>query len=162
MVRASGGAGIAVRVGHAPAIRSTIRSTPCSNAQDEQHWLDVLGMVITGHGVVEGIPRVLPRRDGGAPRALVFALAHELGRHGVTAVALTPGFMRPGILEGFGVTAARWNGGIQTGARYGRSTASTTSRAEVPTSPCSTRPSSGAKATFLAPMMPAVRHVTAA
>ena len=42
-------------------------------------------------------------------KRLVFGLANDLGTSGVTAVAIAPGFMRTeAILEGFGVTEARW------------------------------------------------------
>ncbi len=42
-------------------------------------------------------------------KRLVFALAHELGPQGMTAVALGPGFMRTeAILDGFGVTEDNW------------------------------------------------------
>jgi NAD(P)-dependent dehydrogenase (short-subunit alcohol dehydrogenase family) len=40
-------------------------------------------------------------------KRLVFALANELGRHGVTAVAVNPGFMRTeALLDAFVVTEA--------------------------------------------------------
>lgn len=42
-------------------------------------------------------------------KRLVFGLAHDLGKAGVTAVAVAPGFMRTeAILEGFGVTETNW------------------------------------------------------
>src|SRR4030095_14373882 len=42
-------------------------------------------------------------------KRLVFGLANELGKHGITAVAIGPGFMRTeAILEGYGVTEANW------------------------------------------------------
>lgn len=42
-------------------------------------------------------------------KRLVFGLANDLGKAGVTAVAVAPGFMRAeAILEGFGVTEANW------------------------------------------------------
>jgi NAD(P)-dependent dehydrogenase (short-subunit alcohol dehydrogenase family) len=42
-------------------------------------------------------------------KRLVFGLANELGKHGITAVAVGPGFMRTeAILEGYGVTEANW------------------------------------------------------
>jgi NAD(P)-dependent dehydrogenase (short-subunit alcohol dehydrogenase family) len=42
-------------------------------------------------------------------KRIVFGLANELGKHGITAVAVGPGFMRTeAILEGFGVTEANW------------------------------------------------------
>ncbi len=42
-------------------------------------------------------------------KRLVFGLANDLGKQGVTAVAVGPGFMRTeAILEGFGVTEANW------------------------------------------------------
>jgi NAD(P)-dependent dehydrogenase (short-subunit alcohol dehydrogenase family) len=40
---------------------------------------------------------------------MAFALAHELGPHGATAVALTPGWLRSeAMLEAFGVAEANW------------------------------------------------------
>jgi NAD(P)-dependent dehydrogenase (short-subunit alcohol dehydrogenase family) len=45
----------------------------------------------------------------GAVSRIAFALAHELARHGATAVLLTPGWLRSeAMLEGFGVTEANW------------------------------------------------------
>ena len=42
-------------------------------------------------------------------KRLVFGFANDLGKAGVTAVAVAPGFMRTeAILEGFGVTEANW------------------------------------------------------
>jgi NAD(P)-dependent dehydrogenase (short-subunit alcohol dehydrogenase family) len=42
-------------------------------------------------------------------KRLIFGLAHDLGKHGISAVAIGPGFMRTeAILEGFGVTEANW------------------------------------------------------
>ena len=47
-------------------------------------------------------------------KRLVFALANELGRHGVTAVAVGPGFMRTeAILDGFGVAEANWRDALK-------------------------------------------------
>ncbi|MGH9370447.1 MAG: SDR family NAD(P)-dependent oxidoreductase [Vicinamibacterales bacterium] len=47
-------------------------------------------------------------------KRLVFALANELGQHGVTAVAVGPGFMRTeAILDGFGVTEANWRDALK-------------------------------------------------
>ncbi len=40
---------------------------------------------------------------------MAFALAHELGPHGATAVSLSPGWLRSeAMLDGFGVTEANW------------------------------------------------------
>ena len=45
---------------------------------------------------------------------LAFGQAQELGPHGVTAVALTPGFLRSEMmLDHFGVTEANWREGAQ-------------------------------------------------
>ena len=42
-------------------------------------------------------------------KRLVLALANNLGKYGVTAVAVAPGFMRTeAILEGFSVTEPNW------------------------------------------------------
>jgi hypothetical protein len=42
-------------------------------------------------------------------KRLVFGIANDLGKSGITAVAIAPGFMRTeAILEGFGVTEANW------------------------------------------------------
>jgi NAD(P)-dependent dehydrogenase (short-subunit alcohol dehydrogenase family) len=47
-------------------------------------------------------------------KRLVFALANELGKHGVTAVAVGPGYMRTeAILDGFGVTEANWRDALK-------------------------------------------------
>lgn len=44
---------------------------------------------------------------------LAFALATELGRHGITALALTPGFLRSeAMLDGFEVDEANWRDAI--------------------------------------------------
>jgi NAD(P)-dependent dehydrogenase (short-subunit alcohol dehydrogenase family) len=46
-------------------------------------------------------------------KRLAYALAEELAPHGVTALAITPGFMRTeAILEGFGVAEANWRDAI--------------------------------------------------
>ncbi|GAA3036919.1 hypothetical protein GCM10020229_55410 [Kitasatospora albolonga] len=45
---------------------------------------------------------------------MAFALGHELGPRGATAVALTPGWMRSEImLETFGVTEATWREALE-------------------------------------------------
>jgi NAD(P)-dependent dehydrogenase (short-subunit alcohol dehydrogenase family) len=45
---------------------------------------------------------------------LAYAMAEDLHRYGVAAVAVTPGFMRTeGILEHFGVTEANWRDGAK-------------------------------------------------
>jgi NAD(P)-dependent dehydrogenase (short-subunit alcohol dehydrogenase family) len=50
----------------------------------------------------------------------IFALAHNLGQRGITAVAVEPGFMRTeAILEKFGVTEANWHDGLQQGKAWG-------------------------------------------
>jgi NAD(P)-dependent dehydrogenase (short-subunit alcohol dehydrogenase family) len=53
-------------------------------------------------------------------KRLVLGLANDLGKSGVTAVAVAPGFMRTeAILEGFGVAEANWRdalGNPQAGA----------------------------------------------
>ena len=50
----------------------------------------------------------------------IFALAHNLGQRGVTAVAVEPGFMRTeAILEEFGVTEANWRDGLEKGKQWG-------------------------------------------
>jgi NAD(P)-dependent dehydrogenase (short-subunit alcohol dehydrogenase family) len=42
-------------------------------------------------------------------KRLVLGLANDLGKSGITAVAVAPGFMRTeAILEGFGATEANW------------------------------------------------------
>jgi hypothetical protein len=47
-------------------------------------------------------------------KRLVFALANDLGKHGVVAVAVGPGFMRTeAILEGFGVTETNWRDALK-------------------------------------------------
>ena len=40
---------------------------------------------------------------------MAFSLAHELGRHGATAVSLTPGWLRSeAMLDAYGVKEANW------------------------------------------------------
>ena len=70
-------------------------------------------------------------------KRLIFGLAHDLGTHGISAVAIGPGFMRTeAILEGFGVTEANWRdalakpeakamgwGGLETPCFVGRAVA---------------------------------------
>jgi NAD(P)-dependent dehydrogenase (short-subunit alcohol dehydrogenase family) len=51
-----------------------------------------------------------------------FAMAYELRRKNVAAVALTPGFLRSEImLEHFGVTEANWQEGVKKDPNYGAS-----------------------------------------
>jgi len=71
-------------------------------------------------------------------KRLVFGLANDLGKSGITAVAVAPGFMRTeAILEGFAVTEANWRhalsdpraaafgwGGSETPCFVGRAVAS--------------------------------------
>ena len=78
-------------------------------------------------------------------KRLVFGLANDLGSHGVTAVAVGPGFMRTeAILDGFGVTEATWRdalenpqaaamgwGGSETPCFVGRAVAALAADAEV-------------------------------
>ena len=48
-----------------------------------------------------------------------FALSEELGPHGVTALSVTPGFLRSEVmLEHFGVTAATWREGAATDPNF--------------------------------------------
>jgi NAD(P)-dependent dehydrogenase (short-subunit alcohol dehydrogenase family) len=58
-----------------------------------------------------------------ALKRLAFALAEELAAHGVTALAITPGFLRTeAILDKFGVTEANWREAAEHNAeakRYG-------------------------------------------
>ena len=50
----------------------------------------------------------------------IFALAHDLGQRGVTAVAVEPGFMRTeAILEEFGVSEGNWRDGLEKGKEWG-------------------------------------------
>lgn len=62
-------------------------------------------------------------------KRLAYALAEELAPHGVTALAITPGFMRTeAILERFGVTEANWREAAEQNAeakRYGFSNSET-------------------------------------
>jgi NAD(P)-dependent dehydrogenase (short-subunit alcohol dehydrogenase family) len=51
-------------------------------------------------------------------KRLAYSLANELARYGVTALAVTPGFMRTeAILEGFGVTEANWREAAENNAK---------------------------------------------
>jgi NAD(P)-dependent dehydrogenase (short-subunit alcohol dehydrogenase family) len=53
---------------------------------------------------------------------LAFAQAYELRRHGVSAVALTPGFLRSeAVLEHFGVTEANWTDAIARDTHFAQS-----------------------------------------
>ena len=48
-------------------------------------------------------------------KRLIFALANELGQHGIAAVAVGPGFMRTeAILEAFGVTESNWREALKS------------------------------------------------
>jgi NAD(P)-dependent dehydrogenase (short-subunit alcohol dehydrogenase family) len=48
-------------------------------------------------------------------KRLAFAVAHEGADHGITALAITPGFMRTeAILEQFGATESNWKGVAQS------------------------------------------------
>jgi NAD(P)-dependent dehydrogenase (short-subunit alcohol dehydrogenase family) len=50
---------------------------------------------------------------------LAFAMANELAKHGVAAVAVTPGFMRTEmILDRFGVTEANWRDGVKKNEHF--------------------------------------------
>jgi NAD(P)-dependent dehydrogenase (short-subunit alcohol dehydrogenase family) len=78
-------------------------------------------------------------------KRLVLGLAHDLGKAGVTAVAVAPGFMRTeAILEGFGVTENTWRdalgneqaaamgwGGSETPCFVGRAVAALAADAQV-------------------------------
>ncbi|MER5776336.1 SDR family oxidoreductase [Streptomyces sp. NPDC002039] len=51
---------------------------------------------------------------------MAFALGHELGPHGATAVALTPGWLRSEMmLEHFGVTEANWRDALEKVPHFG-------------------------------------------
>lgn len=51
----------------------------------------------------------------GAVSRIAFALAHELGPRGATAVLLTPGWLRSEeMLDAFGVTEARWRDALES------------------------------------------------
>jgi NAD(P)-dependent dehydrogenase (short-subunit alcohol dehydrogenase family) len=50
---------------------------------------------------------------------MAFALGHELGPRGATAVALTPGWLRSEMmLDGFGVTEANWRDALDSVPRF--------------------------------------------
>jgi len=52
-------------------------------------------------------------------KRLVFALANDLGKSGLTTLAVNPGFMRTeAILEGFSVTEANWRDALTKEWRY--------------------------------------------
>jgi NAD(P)-dependent dehydrogenase (short-subunit alcohol dehydrogenase family) len=52
-----------------------------------------------------------------ALKRIAYALAEELAPHGVTALAITPGFLRTeAILQQFGVTEANWRDAAETNA----------------------------------------------
>jgi len=51
-------------------------------------------------------------------KRLAFALSEEMSAHGVSAVAITPGFMRTeAVLDQFGTDAERWRDIVQTNAQ---------------------------------------------
>jgi NAD(P)-dependent dehydrogenase (short-subunit alcohol dehydrogenase family) len=51
---------------------------------------------------------------------MAFALAHELGPHGATAVALTPGWLRSeAMLDAYGVTEANWRDATKVQPHFG-------------------------------------------
>ncbi|MGW1254688.1 SDR family oxidoreductase [Streptomyces sp. NPDC002513] len=51
---------------------------------------------------------------------MAFALAHELGPRGATAVALTPGWLRSEImLDGYGVTEENWRDALEREPHFG-------------------------------------------
>ncbi|SFT87584.1 NAD(P)-dependent dehydrogenase, short-chain alcohol dehydrogenase family [Geodermatophilus amargosae] len=57
-----------------------------------------------------------------AVNRLAFAMAEELGPHGVTALAVTPGFLRSeAMLEIFGVTEATWRDGARRDPHFAAS-----------------------------------------
>ena len=57
-----------------------------------------------------------------AVNRLAFAMAEELGPLGVTALAVTPGFLRSeAMLEGFGVTEANWRDGARRDPHFAAS-----------------------------------------
>jgi NAD(P)-dependent dehydrogenase (short-subunit alcohol dehydrogenase family) len=102
----------------------------------------VLSHIITSH---TGVPLMLPRRqglvieitdgDGFGYRGnlfydiakvsairLAFAMSVELRPHNVTALALTPGYLRSeAMLDGFGVTEANWQEAVKRDPDFARS-----------------------------------------
>jgi len=53
---------------------------------------------------------------------LAFAQAEELRLHGLTALALTPGFLRSeAMLDGFGVTEATWRDAVEQDPNFAAS-----------------------------------------
>jgi NAD(P)-dependent dehydrogenase (short-subunit alcohol dehydrogenase family) len=78
-------------------------------------------------------------------KRLVLGVANDLGKSGITAIAVAPGFMRTeAILEGFGVTEANWRdalghpradamgwGGSETPCFVGRAVAALAADADV-------------------------------
>ena len=56
------------------------------------------------------------------PMRIAMGMAHELRETGITALAITPGFLRSeGVLEHFGVTEANWRDGIEQDKSFGAS-----------------------------------------
>jgi NAD(P)-dependent dehydrogenase (short-subunit alcohol dehydrogenase family) len=54
-------------------------------------------------------------------KRIAYALAEELASHGVTALAITPGFMRTeAILDKFGVSGANWRDAAKKNAQAKR------------------------------------------
>lgn len=64
-----------------------------------------------------------------AVNRLAFSEGHELGPHGATAVAITPGWLRSEMmLENFGVSETNWRDAVDPAARDTTPTAPRTSR----------------------------------
>ena len=52
------------------------------------------------------------------PMRIAMGMAHELHETGVTALAITPGFLRAeGVLEHLGISEENWRDGIETDPR---------------------------------------------
>jgi NAD(P)-dependent dehydrogenase (short-subunit alcohol dehydrogenase family) len=125
LVDKRGGRGIWVRVDH--TVESEV-SALCEQVRREQGRLDVLvNDVWEGDELTEfGVPFWKLTQEKGrrmleqgiyylvkmSAIRLAFAMASELRRHAITALAVTPGFLRSeAMLEAFGVTEANWREG---------------------------------------------------
>ena len=77
---------------------------------------------VTENDVLSSSGNILTQTVRLSHKALVTVYASELRQHGVSAVAVTPGFLRSErMLEHFGVTEATWRDGIATDPNFAES-----------------------------------------
>ncbi len=105
LVSAAGGLGIPVRVGWIwPHVATCWHAAPLMVKRKSGLMVEIIeqnGIAYHGQFFFDLMEISLKR--------LSYAIAQELAPKGVTALAITPGFMRTeAILQGFGVTEANW------------------------------------------------------